>query len=193
MVYYSDSAVVAQKFTGENTKVDVVAYLNNLHHVGGQTNTESALHLSYEEFRFNCRPEAIRALLIVTDGHSENEVRGLKVEVDKLNSIGVKVFAATVSDNAAYDELKLYSQSGKYFLKNNLTDVNAEVLKVLQPPVCADHQLTDDPNLSLNLKSAMQENTLQPIFGSAITLSKSYGRRSDPTSEINKSLINEKN
>lgn len=101
----------------------VVAKLSSLYHLSGSTNAADAFRLAYAQLTSQqARPEAQKVIVIITDGHSQNELDDLERALSPLHSTGVLIYAATESKNPSYLELEMYTGSQSNIYINDVTN-----------------------------------------------------------------------
>lgn len=124
IVSFSNHARFASQLKNPIGYTHVLENLENLTGEGEATNTAESLKLAKDELR-NVRPNAWKAIILVTDGFSVNSIEELESIMTELSISGVEMFVATASDNYDMRELSIYAggRPDRVFVRQNLTEI----------------------------------------------------------------------
>ncbi|KAK0046568.1 collagen alpha-5(VI) chain [Biomphalaria pfeifferi] len=115
VIAYSDTPIVVVNPNDIRTKADLHHH-QKIPHISGNTNTAMALEAAWskllEEGKSN-RPDAAQILILLTDGHSDDNDEALR-EAKYLHSKGVEVFVVALGGKTNSENLGHLANSGEY-------------------------------------------------------------------------------
>ncbi|CAK5083660.1 unnamed protein product [Meloidogyne enterolobii] len=113
LIIFNKKAILQFPFVIGRKQNDILKEIESIEHTGGPTSLVAASETALEEISRGHRSNARLIIILITDGHSQDEWSKVQIASQKLRNTTNELYAISFSDNFAQNELLEYIKNPK--------------------------------------------------------------------------------
>uniref|UniRef100_A0A914LSH1 VWFA domain-containing protein n=1 Tax=Meloidogyne incognita TaxID=6306 RepID=A0A914LSH1_MELIC len=113
LIIFNKKAILQFPFVIGRKQNDILKEIESIKHTGGPTSLVAASETALEEISRGHRSNARLIIILITDGHSQDEWSKVQIASQKLRNTANELYAISFSDNFAQNELLEYIKNPK--------------------------------------------------------------------------------